>query len=141
MPSQMKRRFIDSNIFIYVLLKDPRYGVECLRILEGIEKGEEQGVTSTLVLSQVAAHLARRGKGEVVRLFINYIRDIGMLVMETTFLDFVEAITEIGRLNLDYSMWDDVILSCQMRRAGIQEIYTNDKDFEKINWVKPIFTH
>ena len=139
MPSQMKRRFIDSNIFIYILLKDPRYGKACLRILERMEKGEEQGITSTLVLSQVIAHLARRKKGEAIKLFIDYIRETGIIVIETTFLDFVEAVTEMSKLNLGYRIWDDLIISCQMKRNGVQEIYTNDKDFEKIKWVKPIF--
>jgi len=139
MPSQMKRRFIDSNIFIYVLLKDPSYGKACLRILEKVERGEEQGVISTLALGQVIAHLARRGKGEAIKLFIDYVRETGIIVIETTFLDFVEAITEMGELNLDYEIWDDLIISCQMKRSGVQEIYTNDKDFEKIKWVKPIF--
>ena len=139
MPSQMKRRFIDSNIFIYILLKDPRYGKACLRILERMEKGEEQGITSTLVLSQVIAHLARRRKSEAIKLFIDYIRETGIIVIETTFLDFVEATTEMSKLNLNYRIWDDLIISCQMKRNGVQEIYTNDKDFEKIKWVKPIF--
>lgn len=91
------------------------------------------------MLSQVVAHLARRGKGEAIKLFIKYIREAGMIVMETTFLDFVEAIMEINKLNLSYSMRDDLIISFQMKRAKIQEIYTNDKDFEKIKSVKPIF--
>lgn len=106
-----------------------------------MERGEEQGVTSTLVLSQVATHLTRHGKGEVIKPFIDYFYETGILVLETTFLDFMEAIAEMNKLNLDSSMWDDIILSCQMRKAEIQEIYTNDKDFEKINWVKPIFPH
>ena len=131
MSSQMKRRFIDSNIFIYVLLKDPRHGKACLRILERMEKGEEQGITSTLVLSQVIAHLAGRKKGEAIKLFIDYIRETGIIVIETTFLDFVEAVTEMSGLNLNYRIWDDLIISCQMKRNGVQEIYTNDKDFEK----------
>ena len=139
MRSQMRRRFIDSNIFIYVLFKDPRYGIACLRVLEGIEQGEEQGVTSTLVLSQVVAQLARRGKGEAIKIFIDYIRETGIEVMETTFLDFIEAVAEMSRRRLNYNMWDDVVLSCQMRRAKIQEIYTQDRDFEKVGWVKPIF--
>ena len=139
MRSQMRRRFIDSNIFIFVLLKDPRYGEACLRILENVERGEEHGVTSTLALSQVIAHLARRGKGEAIKPFIDYVRETGIIIIETTFLDFVEAITEMGKHKLDYRIWDDLIISCQMRRNGVQEIYTNDKDFEKIEWVKPVF--
>ena len=131
MSSQMKRRFIDSNIFIYVLLKDPRHGKACLRILERMEKGEEQGITSTLVLSQVIAHLAGRKKVEAIKLFIDYIRETGIIVIETTFLDFVEAVTEMSKLNLGYRIWDDLIISCQMKRNEVQEIYTNDKDFEK----------
>ena len=80
-----------------------------------------------------------RGKGEAIKPFIDYVRETGIIVIETTFLDFVEAITEMGKHNLDYKIWDDLIISCQMRRNEVQEIYTDDKDFEKIEWVKPVF--
>jgi len=101
-------------------------------------EGGGAGIISTLALGQVIAHLARRGKGEAIKLFIDYVRETGMIVIETTFLDFVEAVTEMDELDLDYKIWNDLIISCQMKRTGVQEIYTNDKDFEKIKWIKPI---
>ena len=126
-------------------LTDPQEEVHGFLLRESMFKdigeggeGEEQGVISTLALGQVIAHLARRGKGEAIKLFIDYVRETGMIVIETTFLDFVEAVTEMDELNLDYKIWKDLIISCQMKRTGVQEIYTNDKDFEKIKWIKPI---
>ena len=43
-------RFIDSNIFIYVLANEPYYGAAVRRILARIEEGEEACI-STLVIA------------------------------------------------------------------------------------------
>lgn len=36
-------------------------------------------------------------------------------------------------------MWDDLVITAQMKRLGITEIYSNDKDFDRIPWIKRIF--
>ena len=42
-------RFIDSNVFVYHMAEDPRYGDTATEIIERIENGEE-AATSTLVI-------------------------------------------------------------------------------------------
>ena len=41
-----------------------------------------------------------------------------------------------AKLNLPWSMWDDRIIAAQMKRLNIKEIFSNDKDFEKVPWIK-----
>jgi predicted nucleic acid-binding protein len=36
-------------------------------------------------------------------------------------------------------MWDDILIVAQMKRIGINEIYSNDKDFDRIPQIKRIF--
>jgi len=77
----------------------------------------------------VIAHLIRRGKGETAKFFLNHLHEAGIQVIEPTYLDLIEAFEETDKLKFNYSMWDDLAISCQMRRSGIKEIYTNDEDF------------
>lgn len=135
----MKIRFIDSNVFVYLLLKDPRYGKTSLQIFERIERGEEKGLTSTLVLSQVFAHLIRREKGEVIEKLYEYLNEVPIDIIDTRYEDFKKALELRKEKNLAWEMWDDLVIASQMMRAKIEEIYSNDKDFDKIPGVKRIF--
>ncbi len=47
------KRFVDTNIFIYVATNHPQFGQTAKQILKRIEQGED-AVTSTLVLCEVA---------------------------------------------------------------------------------------
>ena len=135
----MKIRFIDSNVFVYLLLKDPRYGKTSLQIFERIERGEEKGLTSTLVLSQVFAHLIRRGKGKVIEKLYEYLNEVPIEIIDTRYEDFKKALELRKEKNLAWEMWDDLVIVSQMMRAKVKEIYSNDEDFDKIPGVKRIF--
>jgi len=55
------KRFVDTNIFIYVATNHPQFGQTAKQILKRIEQGED-AVTSTLVLCEVAWVLKAMGK-------------------------------------------------------------------------------
>ena len=137
--SGSKPRFVDSNVFVYVLLKDPVYGSRALDILLRFEAGEERGLTSTLVVSQVLAHLARRRAERAIDRFLVYLANVPIRVVETSFEDFQEAVRLRRRLNLSWRLWDDLVIAAQMKRLGVREIYTNDRDFDRIPLVEKIF--
>ncbi|MEM3607783.1 MAG: type II toxin-antitoxin system VapC family toxin [Candidatus Bathyarchaeia archaeon] len=131
--------FIDSNIFIYVIFKDPLYGDVALDILERLERGEEFGIVSTLILSQVFAHLARRKKWNAIDKFLEYIGKVPMRIVETTFEDFRRAEELKRRLKLNWSLWDDLIIASQMKRLKVEKIYSNDADFDAISGIERMF--
>ena len=133
------RRFVDSNVFIYVLLADPTYGRRALDILLRFEKGLEQGVTSTLVLSQVLAHLVRRGRVEAISKLLDYLEGAAFIVADTRREDFEEARKLREEAGVSWRLWDDLVLASQMRRLGIKEIYSNDRDFDLIPGVARLF--
>ena len=54
-------------------------------------------------------------------------------------IDFEEAKAIQSELSLPWSMWDDIVIAAQMKKLNIKEIYSNDKDFDKIPWIKRIF--
>ncbi len=135
----MVTRFIDSNVFVYVLMDDPSYAKKSLDILTRLEEGVETGWTSTLVLSQVFAHLRRRKKYREIDKFYEYLQGSPLNVTETTRLDMEQARTAKQELDLPWSMWDDLVLASQMERLKVTEIYSNDTDFDRLKQVKRIF--
>jgi len=58
--------------------------------------------------------------------------------LETRWEDVIEAMKLLRSMNLSYNLWDDAIISVQMRREKIDVIFSNDKDFDILQ-VKRIF--
>ncbi|MBI5253178.1 MAG: type II toxin-antitoxin system VapC family toxin [Euryarchaeota archaeon] len=132
-------RFVDSNIFVYHLADDPFYGKRAGDILSTIEKGEK-AATSTLVIAQVCAYLKWKKLERAIPMFIDLLRSLPSLSKEdTTFLDVVSAYALQEETKAGWQMWDDLIIASQMSRLGIKEIYSNDRDFDTIRWVKRVF--
>jgi len=61
-------------------------------------------------------------------------------VIETTFTDYLEAKRIANTYNLNFTkLWDDLVITAQMKRINVNEIYSNDKDFDEIPGIKRIF--
>lgn len=132
-------RFIDSNVFIYHLAADPHYGGRATGILKRVEKGEET-ITSTLAVAQVCSYLRWKKKEEVIPVFLDLIRGLTSLTKaETEFIDFVEAVDLQKRTQLSWKAWDDMVISAQMKRLSLSEIYSRDTDFDIIPQIKRVF--
>lgn len=131
--------FVDANVFVYHLAADPIYGQTARNILEKIEGGE-RSVASTLVITQVCSYLKWKRRQDVIPLFLSLLKQLTSLEkVETHMLDFEEARAMQLELNLPWSMWDDIVIAAQMRRLNLKEIYSNDRDFDRIPWVTRIF--
>jgi predicted nucleic acid-binding protein len=121
------------------MAEDPRYGDVATTIIRRIEEGEE-AATSTLVISQVCGYLKWRKRPDVIPNFLGFLRSLPNLTkVDTAFMDFVQAQEFCIRHNLDWRLWDDLIITIQMKRLKIDEIYSNDEDFDVIPGVKRIF--
>jgi len=132
-------RFVDSNVFVYHMAGDPHHGEIASKIIERIEEGEETA-TSTLVISQVCSYLKWRKRSDVIPKFLGFLRSLPNLIkLETTFLDFLQARELSIKYGVGWRLWDDLIIAMQMRRLKIDEIYSNDRDFDEIPGIKRIF--
>ena len=132
-------RFVDSNIFVYHLAADATYGQKAKTIIEKIESGENTA-TSTLTIAQVCSYLKWKRRENIIPLFLSFLKGLTSLQkIETNILDFEEARTMQQQLNLPWSMWDDIVIAVQMKRLNIKEIYSNDKDFDRVQWIKRIW--
>ena len=139
MSNSVTTRFLDSNIFVYVMMDDPSYSGKALRILPRIEEGKEQGWTSTLALSQAFSHLKKRKKYQAVDRFYDFLEGNPIRVTETTREDMVNARASKQAQNVQWNMWDDLVIASQMRRLEISEIYSNDTDFDKLKGLTRFF--
>ena len=108
-------------------------------LLKKIEAGEKSA-TSTLVIAQVCSYLKWKRKENAIPVFLSFIKGLTALQkVETHMLDFEEARSIQSQFNLSWAMWDDIVIAAQMKRLNLNEIYSNDGDFDKIPWVKRIF--
>jgi predicted nucleic acid-binding protein len=115
---------------------DPKHGKTANRILERIED-EESAATSTLIISQVSAYLKWKKRANVIPIFLDFLQSLPNLTkIETSFADFIEA-KKVQHRNRE--LWDDLVIASQMRRSSINEIYSNDSDFDSIPGVHRLF--
>jgi predicted nucleic acid-binding protein len=113
-------RFVDSNVFVYVMMGDLSYSEKALQILTRLEEGNEQGWTSTLALGQAFSHLKKRKKYQAIDKFYDFLEGSPIRVAETTREDMINARASKEEQNLRWSMWDDLVIASQMRRWEIQ---------------------
>jgi predicted nucleic acid-binding protein len=115
---------------------DPSYGETAARILTRIEQGEE-AATSTLVINQVVSYLKWNKASSSIPRFIEFLQSLPSLAKaETSFGDFVDAKKRGAE---KWSLFDDLVIARQMERLNIQEIYSNDSDFDRIDRIKRVF--
>ncbi len=130
-------RFIDANVFIYLIKQSPKIDYEISeRIVRRVELGEEVAV-SLPVIQEVVKWLEYNNQTEAIRNFLIAINSfLSMKKIPATWDNYVSAIEDINKKQIGFV--DSVTLQI-MRGNGIEEIYSNDKDFDRIDWVKRIW--
>jgi predicted nucleic acid-binding protein len=130
-------RFVDANVFVYVLVKSPQKDYEISkRILERIEKGEETA-TSLAIIHEVADWLEYNNRKREVRSFLIGANSyLSMEKQNATWDDFLLALDDVDGYKINYF---DALTLQKMKKSKISEIYSNDKDFDRVEWVKRIW--
>lgn len=130
-------RFVDANVFIYVLVKSPKKDYEIAkRILERIEKGEE-AATSLAVIQEVADWLEYNNRKKEVRSFLTAVNSyLAMNKLLIAWEDLLAAQDGVDKHNIDFV---DAVTLQTMVKNDINEIYSNDKDFDRVQGIKRIW--
>jgi predicted nucleic acid-binding protein len=130
-------RFVDANVFIYVLVKSPKKDYEISRsILERIENGEE-AATSTAIIQEVVDWLEYNNRKKEVRTFIAAVNSyLSMDKLNVIWDNFLQALEDMYESQIDFV---DSLTLQMMKQNKIFEIYSNDKDFDRIDWTKRIW--
>jgi uncharacterized protein len=131
----IKQCFIDTNIFLRYLTKDdPVQFPRCRNLFKKAQNGEVHLVTSTLVIAELIWTLASyyRVPKEQITEKVSII--IGSEAVQIPDRDLIaEALLLYGRKNVDYI---DAYNSVLMRQLGLKEIYSYDKEFDKLETVQ-----
>jgi len=130
-------RFIDANVFIYILVKSPKEAYETSKqILKRIENGEE-ALTSTAVIQEVVDWLEYNNRKREVESFIIAINSyLTMNKINTTWDDMLTALDDMEKHDMGFV---DALTLQTMKKNNIKEIYSNDRDFDRIKWIKRIW--
>jgi hypothetical protein len=129
----MARLFIDSNVFFYAKIMDRVFGEPCSEILGSIASGDVQASTSALVPIEVANALRKFGLAKEVADEVRAIFSLGLEVYPidpTDVRDAAEIYADSG-----ISPYD-CVHAATMRRNGIGEIISADREFDRITWLR-----
>ena len=130
-------RFVDSNVFIYVLVKSPKDDyIIAKRILQRIEEGEE-AVTNMAVIQEIVNWLEYNNRRKEIEKLLTAINSyITMKKAEVSWSDMIAAIDDMNKYGLDFV---DALTLQTMKRNNINEIYTNDRDFDRVKWIRRVW--
>jgi predicted nucleic acid-binding protein len=126
--------YVDINIFVYWLGNHPKFGETAYKWIKKIENSQRgKYVTSSLTLYETLVIIAGlTGKNLKDKAFteevINSMTQIkGLMIEPLKPEDFTKAVDLMKEYNLDYE--DSIHLAVALR-TGVQEILSNDKDFD-----------
>lgn len=130
-------RFVDANVFIYVLVKSPKKDYDISRnILKRIEDGEETA-TSLAVIQEVVDWLEYNNRRTEVRSFLTAVNSYLTLDKLTiTWDDLLTALDDVDEYNIDFV---DAVTLQTMKKNKIHEIYSNDYDFNRVKMIERIW--
>lgn len=125
----MKTRFVDTNVFLELFVRNGEKSDRCLELLENGEKLW----TSAFVLSEIEWVL-RSGydlKREEIVPYLKRIFSLSGLKIENRRL-LLLALDYYENSSVD---WVDCINALLMKKKGLREIFSYDKHYDKFDWV------
>lgn len=128
-------RFIDTNVFLrYLTRDDPQKALESFELLKKIENGEETVTTSSLVILEIVftlEHFYRVSREDIFQLLEPILNLKGLSLQNKS--TFMEALKLYSKVELSFA---DAFNIAFMKKIGINEIYSYDKDFDGIDGIK-----
>jgi predicted nucleic acid-binding protein len=128
-------RLIDTNVLIrYFAQDDPARAERGRLLLERIERGSERAALSHLGVFEVVFLLQK-----TYRVPRRQIRELMTSLLTTRNVDvpdrgdLLEALQLFEELNISYA---DAYNAVYMRRHGMTEIYSWDKEFDRVPWLR-----
>ena len=149
--------YVDSNIFIYDTTGHSKYALSCSKFLDRIESSGITGITSILTINETVHKLSiielsskmKERPVSIIRLvkedpslldtldipFIvaENIMDMNLEIVSFSDLIFTDALKFMKQHRL---MSNDAVHLATMKRHRITDIATNDRDFERVEWLK-----
>jgi predicted nucleic acid-binding protein len=130
-------RFVDANVFLYTMIGSPKRDFDTSKaILKRVEEGEE-AITSLAVIQEVVDWLEYNGRKKEAGVFLAAVNSYTkMKKVSNRWRDFPRASVEAEKEDIDFV---DALTLAVMRREKIAEVYSKDKDFDRIAGIKRVF--
>jgi len=125
--------FIDSNVFFYAKMMDRDYGSACAEIMRKIVRREIRVITSVLVVIEFANALRKYGLSKEIKESIGGVYSLNISIYEVDSIDVRSAIDFFNEFLI--SPYDCTHLAV-MKKAGVSNMISADKDFDKVDWIK-----
>lgn len=133
----MKRAFIDANIIVRYLTDDPwEIAKEVEALFEAAERGEVILMLDEITVAEVVWVLSsfyKASKMVIKESLQSFVANEGVEV--TGEKDILLALTLFADLNVDFA---DALLSVHMVRAGVSDLFTYDKHFDRLPGVNRV---
>ena len=129
------RAFIDSNIFIYALSADSKFGEASEKIIQDIQSGKIDATTTTLNIAEVVEIIERNADKQKAILSAEALLQIPMNIESVEKEHAIEATFIFSSSKANFS---DTLFVSVMREKFIETIITNDSDFDSIKGIKVI---
>lgn len=136
-------RFLDASVFLYAYLlpkKTIPADIELAKkkaraIIKRVNDGEK-AVTSLVHISEVANILGAMATLEKTLDIISGLLDLSNLeILEGTKIQYVSAVEDARAFSVGVN---DALASILMKSKGISEVYSFDRDFDKLKHLKRV---
>lgn len=128
--------YLDANFFVFASLDTSEKGLNAAKIQKDIIEGKLFGATSSLALDEVMWSFIKNKRLEILRKTIEEIYSMKNLTIKEVdasvpllALDFIEKYNLKPR---------DAFHAALMKNFGINEVVSDDSDFDKVEWIKRI---
>jgi len=130
-------RFVDTNIFLRFLVNDiPQQADACETIFKKAVAGEEAVYTTDMVIAEIVWVLESYYKlpRSEIRTKVEKILNTPGLACDNS-QAIIHALALYDDKGIDYV---DAYNACILQAKGIDEIYSYDKHYDRLNWLKRI---
>ena len=122
-----KRVYIDTNVFVYVALKNPDFYHACYNVLNSLVSGEFKGFGSQLVLFELFGSLSKinvKAAYEAVKSYLDL--PITILEINRDTFSYAKEIAELSGVTYD------ALHAALVGQNGIEVVVTEDVN----DWIK-----
>ena len=148
------RIFIDSNIFLYIFLKHPKWGKSCQEFIQRTEEMDIQGIVDEFVYNEVMHKLMVTAI--VNRFHCSPQKAITLIKNTPEILKVFPALWEVGEMlqamnvkvilgpffpesftlmQEHHLLITDAVHIAAMNKAKVTHIASNDNDFSRVPWL------
>ncbi len=132
---------LDTNVVVSLLDRKDVHHQRAVDLIQRLENEQKDFVLMDCVLVEIYSVIARRSreKGYDLSRAFSYVREIeSTYPVIPAYKERVSLHAEVLSLIIDSSgklSYHDALIALVMKRRGIKEIATFDRDFEDLNWL------